>query len=208
MLKKCFGQIRSVVTTRKTQNGIGYIIMNSPPVNILTLELFRKITEAVNIFQSDPNCHAIVLGSSVRVYSAGLDLNVLVSSSDKLIEYWREYIRAERSLLNCRVPTISAMNGHSIAGGCILSMCCDLRVIHSSGKIGLNEITFGINAPPIAEHLIRNIVGTNVGNDALSQGTIFTSGMYDDFDIVVLLIGSCFCRSSIENQSCRRSVSS
>lgn len=68
------------------------------------------------------------------------------------------------------------MNGHSIAGGCVLSLCCDERILASDAKIGLNESAFGLRPPPFASALMVNVVCHRQAEKAMTLGTLFTAG--------------------------------
>jgi 3,2-trans-enoyl-CoA isomerase len=68
------------------------------------------------------------------------------------------------------------MNGHAIAGGCILSLCCDERILASGAKIGLNEAAFGIMPPPFAAALMIDTIGNRLAQRALTLGNLYNAG--------------------------------
>lgn len=156
---------------------IGILTLDSAPVNSLTKDLFLKITAGIKELESDSVCETVLLTSSCRVFSAGLDLKCLYGSSrSELADYWFAFQDTQRALYNSRLLTVAAMNGHSMAGGCILALCCDERVLASSAKIGLNEASFGIVAPPFSAVLMTQVIGNRLAERALNLGTVFSSG--------------------------------
>ena len=94
-----------------------------------------------------------------------------------LREFWTSLQTVLRTLYRSRLFTVAAMNGHAIAGGCILASCCDERILRSKARIGLNEAAFGLLPPPFAEAMFHTIVGQRVAERALSLGTLFTAGI-------------------------------
>jgi 3,2-trans-enoyl-CoA isomerase len=97
------------------------------------------------------------------------------ASADFLDEFWGEFQNLWVSLYGSRLLTIAAIAGESLAGGCIISLACDHRIIVSTAKIGLNEAAFGLVAPPWTAQTMIDVVGRRVGERALCQGTVFSA---------------------------------
>ena len=62
---------------------------------------------------------------------------------------------------------VAAVNGHAIAGGCVLAAACDVRLM-SGGRIGLSELSVGVPFPTVAMEIMRHAVGPAVGNMVLT----------------------------------------
>jgi enoyl-CoA hydratase/carnithine racemase len=97
------------------------------------------------------------------VFSAGLDVPYLLSlGSDRaaLTAAWEAFFGAARALAESPVPVVAAVAGHAPAGGCVLALCCDYRVMASGPfRLGLNETQVGLAAPEGVQHLMRRVVG-------------------------------------------------
>ena len=102
----------------------------------------------------------VVLTGTGTVFSAGVDLR-------RLTEGGRDYIRAFVPLLGDAFfktftfpkPLIAAVNGHAIAGGCVLACACDYRVMAAgTGRIGTPELSIGVPFPTVAMEILRLIV--------------------------------------------------
>jgi enoyl-CoA hydratase/carnithine racemase len=69
-------------------------------------------------------------------------------------------------MLTISKPLVAGIAGHAIAGGCILSLCCDYRFISEGRKlIGLNEIKLGVPVPYVADCILRKLIGHRLARD-------------------------------------------
>ncbi|WP_411850284.1 enoyl-CoA hydratase/isomerase family protein [Stenotrophomonas sp. LGBM10] len=149
-----------------------------PPVNALDTELCRHLIHAVNQAMTD-DVHGIVLSGSERIFSAGMDVPHLLGHGEdkhKLLDSWQAFFGAVRTLAECRVPVVAALTGHAPAGGCVLALCCDYRVLARSADpaqptvIGLNEVQVGLVAPEGIQRLMRRVVGHHRATQLLVGG--------------------------------------
>jgi len=139
-----------------------------PPVNALNTELCRALINAFNAALGD-GVRGIVLAGNERIFSAGLDVPSLIAHGDDraaLLDSWQAFFGAARTLAESRVPVVAAITGHAPAGGCVLALCCDYRVMARSVDperpfaIGLNETQVGLSVPEGIQRLLRRVVGT------------------------------------------------
>lgn len=171
-----------------TNSKVASLILNRPPVNSLSMEMCTAISSAIqSVEQSNPHIEAIVVSSSnPTVFSAGLDLQELYNpESQRLDDFWTSFQQLFLDLYGSRLATIAAIEGHALAGGCMLAMACDYRIMScpsehehappsASATIGLNEAKFGIVAPAFMGQLMIQTIGFRQAEKALSLGTIFT----------------------------------
>lgn len=138
-----------------------------PPVNALNTELCRALIDAVNDAMGD-GVRGIVLAGNPRIFSAGMDVPYLLSlghDRKALLDAWQAFFGAARTLAESRVPVVAALTGHAPAGGCVLALCCDYRVMARSMDparpfaIGLNETAVGLVVPEGIQQLMRRVVG-------------------------------------------------
>jgi 3,2-trans-enoyl-CoA isomerase len=132
--------------------------------------------------------------SNPSILSAGIDFTELYNPNDeRLPKFWYSFQQLFLDLYGSRLAIVGAIEGHAPAGGCMLAMACDYRVMaasssegKSSGMIGLNESQFGIVAPPFMAQLMLRTVGFREGEKALSLGKLYSSeealeiGLVDD----------------------------
>lgn len=147
------------------------------PVNALNPELCRAIADAVPAAVA-AGAAGIVLSGGPKVFSAGLDVLYLMSlqSQEEVGAAWTEFFAAARALAQSPVPVAAALAGHAPAGGCVLALCCDYRVMASGGyRIGLNETQVGLVAPEGIQRLLRRAVGINRAERLLVGGELVES---------------------------------
>ena len=146
-----------------------------PPVNALDpglcADLARAIGEAV-----EAGARGLVLAGGPNVFSAGLDVPYLVRLGEDraaLREAWEGFFEVARALADAPVPVAAALAGHAPAGGCVLALCCDYRVMASGPfTIGLNETRVGLVAPDGIQHLLRRVVGARQAERLLVAGEL------------------------------------
>lgn len=149
--------------------------LSRPPVNALDPALCRAIADAVAAAASD-GVGGIVLAGGPKVFSAGLDVPCLVSLGEDrraLHEAWNAFFLAARAIADAPMLVAAALAGHAPAGGCVLALCCDYRVMASGPfAIGLNETQVGLVAPEGIQHLLRRTVGPHRAERLLLAGEL------------------------------------
>src|SRR5690606_6432620 len=131
-----------------------------PPVNALDPVLSGELAAAVAAAcVPGSRVAGLVLSGGPKVFSAGLDVPYLVSlgaDRDALRAAWEAFFLAARAIARAPIPVVAALAGHAPAGGCVLALCCDYRVMASGPyAIGLNETQVGLVAPEGIQHLMR-----------------------------------------------------
>src|SRR6187431_2531866 len=144
-----------------------------PPVNALNPELCEALAQALDDAVA-MGAQGIVLAGGPKVFSAGLDVPYLLSLGDDqeaLLGAWIVFFKAARALVACPVPVVAALAGHSPAGGCVLALCCDYRIMAEGPyRIGLNETQVGLVAPEGIQALLARMVGAHRAERLLVAG--------------------------------------
>ncbi|KAG8506407.1 Enoyl-CoA delta isomerase 1, mitochondrial [Galemys pyrenaicus] len=157
--------------------GVAVVKLKSPPVNSLSLELLTELVISLEKLDNDKTFRGIVLTSDLcGVFSAGLDLTELCGRSPAhYAEYWRALQELWLRLYLSGLVSVAAVNGASPAGGCLLCLSCDYRVLADSPScvIGPNETRLGIVAPFWFKDCMVNTVGHRAAEQALQLGTLF-----------------------------------
>ena len=149
--------------------------LSRPPVNALDPSLCGAVVEAVAAATRD-GVGGLVLAGGPKVFSAGLDVPYLVSlGGDRraLHDAWQAFFQAAQAIATAPMPVAAALAGHAPAGGCVLALCCDYRVMASGPfSIGLNETQVGLVAPDGIQHLLRRTVGAHRAERLLVAGEL------------------------------------
>lgn len=148
------------------------------PVNALNPELCAELAAAIARAVGD-GVGGLVLSGGPTVFSAGLDVPYLMRLPDRaaLEAAWGHFFSAARALAACPVPVVAAIAGHAPAGGCVLALCCDYRVMAEGPyRIGLNETRVGLVAPEGIQRLMRRVVGVHRAERLLVSGELVESG--------------------------------
>uniref|UniRef100_A0A672ZC07 Enoyl-CoA delta isomerase 1, mitochondrial n=1 Tax=Sphaeramia orbicularis TaxID=375764 RepID=A0A672ZC07_9TELE len=151
--------------------------LQNPPVNSLSLEFLTDICISVEKLEMDKTCRGLIITSSLpKVFSAGLDIMEMYGKSpERCGEFWRAVQEMWLKLYGSNMVTIAAINGSSPAGGCLMSMTCDYRIMADNPRysIGLNETQLGIVAPFWFKDTMTNTVGHRTTELSLQLGQMY-----------------------------------
>jgi 3,2-trans-enoyl-CoA isomerase len=154
-------------------NGIREIQLARPPVNALNLELLRVLRSAIDESVRD-GVRGVVLSGAKGLFSAGVDVPALLARDRAGVrEYWRELFAVCGTLACAPIPLVAAITGHSPAGGAVLALFCDYRVMAEGPyRIGLNEVQVGLIVPEAIQLALRRVVGTYRAERLLVSGAM------------------------------------
>lgn len=119
---------------------------------------------------------ALVLSGAPGMFSAGLDLPRLLGVDRAgIAELWHGFYALLRSLAASPVPIVAAITGHSPAGGAVLALYCDVRIMAAGDfRIGLNEVRVGLALPPVIFAAVRRQVGPRLAERLCASGALVT----------------------------------
>ena len=127
------------------ENGIGTITINRPDVrNALNMSTVNEMRMVLQAWKTDPDVQVVVFtGAGDKAFAAGADISqirerTLTDGLDAQMQsFYREVELYEK-------PTIAAINGFALGGGCELAISCDIRIASSNAKLGLPELNLAI----------------------------------------------------------------
>jgi enoyl-CoA hydratase len=159
---------------REDRGEIAVLRMAHGKASALDTEFARALAEAFEEFQRGP-ARALVLTGSGSIFSAGVDLfRVTKEGAPYLDAFLPALSRAIRSLFTLEKPVVAAINGHAIAGGCILACACDHRILaRGAGRIGVPELLVGVPFPAAALEVMRFALAPPQLQEAVLTGATY-----------------------------------
>jgi enoyl-CoA hydratase len=143
--------------------GATVVRLSHGKVNALDLELLEAIAAAMRGAEG-----AVVITGTGPVFSAGVDLKRIVAGGPPYVgKYLPALSDAFMAIFDHPGPVVAAINGHAIAGGCVIAAACDVRVM-SQGTIGLTELSVGVPFPATALEIMRHAAGPAAGRLVLT----------------------------------------
>ena len=169
----------------KIDDGIAVVTIAHGKANVLDVELCEALTKCFEELRAS-DVKAVVITGQGRMFSAGVDL-VRVSSGGA--DYVRKLLPVMNRMFDAVFflpkPVVAAVNGHAIAGGCVLTCCADRRLMaRGGGRIGVTELLVGVPFPALAFEIVRATVpprhlaeftvggATYEADEALSRGWV------------------------------------
>lgn len=168
-------KLLNIVNNEKT--GISVVSMQRLPVNGLNLELLEVLGKTFDDLEKSKSRGMILTSESPTVFSAGLDIMEMYKPDpERCRKFWTTLQNTWIKLYTSSYPTVAAINGHSPAGGCLLALSCEYRImVGSKNTIGLNETKLGIIAPKWFQDCMKNAIGERKAELALTQGKMFST---------------------------------
>jgi len=159
---------------RADVDGIAVVRMAAGKVNALDLALVQAITSTFADLDNS-TVGGIVFTGSGRAFSAGVDLwQILDGGADYVRAFLPALIKCFETVFGTGKPVVAAVNGHAIAGGCILACCCDHRIMADApGRIGVTELAVGVPFPVSALEILGFAAGHRRARSAVLSAAAF-----------------------------------
>lgn len=131
-----------------TENGVATVVLNNPPLNLVTLELTAQLSALLDRLAADPEVRTLVLtGAGERAFCAGSDISEFPDMTEPGVVLEKKLIKeneAYSKVDDFPKPTIAAIRGLAFGGGLEIAVCCDLLVVEEDVKLALPEIKLGV----------------------------------------------------------------
>jgi len=157
-------------------DGVAVLTLMHGKANALDIEFCDAIADRfADLRNSDAK--AVVLTGQGKIFSAGVDLKRL---SEGGADYIRQFLPTLHRLYEVVFfhpkPVVAAVNGHAIAGGCVLACCADRRLMaREAGRIGVTEILVGVPFPALAFEIMRHATPSYFFSETILSGETFAA---------------------------------
>lgn len=158
------------------QDRVAIVRLERGVTNAMDLDFVNKLSEVLGSVEQDPYTSSLVLSSANdKFFSIGLDIpNLFGLSRDDFQAFYRTFNLFCLNLYTFPKPTVAAITGHATAGGCILAICCDYRIIAQGRKfMGLNENKLGVPVPYLADCVLGDLVQETSAREIIETGEFY-----------------------------------
>ncbi|MBM3803177.1 MAG: enoyl-CoA hydratase/isomerase family protein [Acidimicrobiia bacterium] len=143
------------------------ITLNRPPMNIMNIEMMSEISEALESLHNEDHIKLIVFSSACKVFSAGVDM--ADHTPQKVFQLLDTFHKIFLSMSEIGKPTLAAVNGAALGGGCELATFCDIVFASDNAKFAQPEIKVGV-FPSIATVMFPFLVGRKKAMELILTG--------------------------------------
>jgi enoyl-CoA hydratase len=160
------------------QGPIAVVSLRRPPVNAMNLELTCEIASVFQRLGQNKSVRSVVLTGEGKSFCAGVDLKAVPHFDQaEQCRMVKALNRAFYSVYSLPVPVVGAINGHAIAGGFVLALCCDWRIAANTPFVaGLTEVRVGVPYPVAAMEVVRQELRPDVARRLVLFGEDVTGG--------------------------------
>lgn len=155
-----------------------------PPANALDASLVEAFTQALH--DAGEQAGAVVVSGLPGMFSAGLDVPKLLQfEREDMTRFWKLFLDLLKTIAKMPVPTVFAMTGHAPAGGIVMALFGDYRIMPKGGfKTGLNEVQVGLAVSNSIHHALVRAVGPHTAERILVAGEMMDSQRALDIGLV------------------------
>jgi enoyl-CoA hydratase len=169
----------------ETQDGVVVVTINRPQVrNALSAEVVRDLRAVLDAYAEDETVHALIFtGAGDKAFAAGADIRQLrdrtfkdglAGGMQKLYDEIEDYVK----------PTIAAVNGYALGGGCELALACDIRIASTNAKFGLPELNLGIIPGAGGTQRLARLVGVGRALEMILTGRMIEAAEAERIGLV------------------------
>jgi enoyl-CoA hydratase len=154
-------------------NGIAKVSLNRPDkLNALNSTVYKELYDVFEAIENDAEVRVVILtGSGDRAFAAGSDVAEMQNMGPQEIQKFMATIRKTSDFIyNLTKPTIAAIQGYTLGGGCELAMCCDLRIASEKAKFGQPEINLGLIPGASGTQRLPRLIGAAKAKEMIYIG--------------------------------------
>ncbi|MGB7088666.1 MAG: enoyl-CoA hydratase [Methylovirgula sp.] len=170
--------------------GVGLIRFNRPEaLNAINADLIGELNAALDAFEANPAIGCIVVTGSAKAFAAGADVKEMHAKTymDALAE---DFVGAWQRLAKVRKPTIAAVAGFALGGGCELAMMCDIIIAADDAKFGQPEIKLGIMPGGGGTQRLTRVVGKAKAMDLCLTGRMMDAAEAERAGLVARVVAA------------------
>lgn len=174
--------------------GIAIVTIDNPPMNVLSAQVTKELGEVFTQIAQDENVVvAVITGAGNKAFMAGADIKEFPSWLDMDQAALKEMNMGSHKVLNyidnLPKPTIAALNGFTLGGGCELALTCDIRIAEEQVQIGLPEVKLGLFPGGGGTQRLPRLVGEAKAKELMFIGDPLTAEQAREIGLVNQVVG-------------------
>src|SRR5438876_1885545 len=152
-----------------------WLILDRPPLNILSIEMLDELTTAMHDAIKNPPHLIVITGAGERAFCAGVDIHDHLNGREvEMLRAVQDNCAAFEELHTHNIPTVALVKGYALGGGCELAALCDTVIAHENATFGLPEVNLGV-FPPVAAVYFPSLIGYDATMRLVLTGEIITA---------------------------------
>ena len=161
----------------QTNEGIARVALSRGKVNAINEKVVDELTDCFRALSYDPSVTAVILTGEGKFFTFGFDIPEFLSyTKEAFVRYLTKFTGLYTDIFLYSKPVVAALNGHTIAGGCMLAIACDYRImVPGNAKISLNEINFSSSVFAGSVELMKLWLGQKQAETALLSGAMYSA---------------------------------
>jgi enoyl-CoA hydratase/carnithine racemase len=155
----------------EVEDGIGTVRLDRPPMNALSAQVWAELRDVAAEAADRRDVRAVIVYGGPKVFAAGADVKEMVDwTYTDVVDASNRLQAACSTLARIPKPTVAAITGYALGGGCEVALSCDFRVAGDNAKLGQPEILLGIIPGAGGTQRLSRLVGPARAKDLIFSG--------------------------------------
>ncbi len=182
----------SPILTEYLEGGIVKVVLNNPPLNVVTLRMSERLLQTMDALENDESVRAVVLtGAGRKAFCAGADIKEFPFVRDRVVE--KKLARENEAfgaIESLSKPVVAAIEGLAFGGGCEIALACDLRVAAEDARFALPEVKLGVLPGSGGLYRLPELVGPARALELMYLGEPIGAGEAEDKGLLNAVVPS------------------
>jgi enoyl-CoA hydratase/carnithine racemase len=176
------------VHVSRPRPAVGLVTIASQPLGVLRISVKRALRQALGRLEADHSVGCVVMTGTGSAFSVGSDIREFQHDAAWLLHADTVESELNQAIEDSRLPVLAACNGHTLGGGAVLAMACDIRMAAESARFGFPEVKVGAFASGSGTQRLPQLVGRGRALELLLTGRVIDAGEAERLGLVQAVI--------------------